>query len=68
MVKCHLSKIMGERKLKVAELSRETGINKNTLHRMYKETASRIELDVIEALCRYLEINISDLYEITDES
>ena len=68
MVKCHLSKIMGERKLKVAELSRETGINKNTLHRMYKETASRIELDVIETLCRYLEISISDLYEITDES
>ena len=67
MVKCHLSKIMGERKLKVAELSRETGINKNTLHRMYKETASRIELDVIETLCRHLEINISDLYEITDE-
>ena len=67
MVKCHLSRIMGERKLKVAELSRETEINKNTLHRMYKETASRIELDVIEILCRHLDIGIADLYEITDE-
>ncbi|UAA37230.1 helix-turn-helix transcriptional regulator [Paraneptunicella aestuarii] len=67
MVKCHLSRIMGERKIKVAELSRETGINKNTLHRMYKETASRIELDVVETLCRHLDIGIADLYEITDE-
>jgi putative transcriptional regulator len=67
LIKCHLSRIMGDQKLKVAELSRETGINKNTLHRMYRETASRIELDVLETLCRHLDISVADLYEIRDE-
>ena len=61
MIKCHLSRILGERKLKVA---RETGINRNTIHRLYNETATRIELDVIEQLCRHLDINVGDLFEI----
>ncbi|MCU8084247.1 helix-turn-helix domain-containing protein [Shewanella sp. SM23] len=64
MIKCHLSRILGERKQKIAEVSRDTGINRNTLHRLYNETATRIELDVIEALCMYLDLQIGDLFEL----
>ncbi|MGP7733256.1 helix-turn-helix domain-containing protein [Oceanimonas smirnovii] len=66
MIKCHLSRILGERKQKIAEVSRETGINRNTLHRLYNETATRVELDVIEQLCRYLEIEVGELFEIKE--
>ncbi|MBO1520701.1 helix-turn-helix domain-containing protein [Oceanisphaera pacifica] len=66
MIKCHLSRILGERKQKIAEVSRETGINRNTLHRLYNETATRVELDVIETLCRYLDIQIGELFEIEE--
>lgn len=68
MIKCHLSRILGERKQKIAEVSRETGINRNTLHRLYNETATRIELDVIEQLCRYLEIEVGELFELQEPS
>jgi len=64
MIKCHLSTILGERKLKVAEVARDTSINKNTLHRLYNETATRIDLDVIEKLCLYLNVGIDELLEI----
>ncbi|MBE0494118.1 MAG: helix-turn-helix transcriptional regulator [Thiomicrospira sp.] len=43
-----------------------TDINRGTITRLYKETATRVELDVIEKLCRYLEIEIHDLFEIVD--
>lgn len=66
MIKCHLSRILGERKQKIAEVSRETGINRNTLHRLYNETATRVELDVIETLCRYLDIQVGELFEIEE--
>jgi putative transcriptional regulator len=66
MIKCHLSKILGDKKLKVAEVARVTGINKNTLHRLYNETATRVELDVIEILCKYLDVDIGELLEIQD--
>ena len=64
MIKCHLSRIMGERRLKIADVARETGVNRGTIARMYNETATRIELDVVEVLCRFLDIQVADLYEI----
>ena len=66
MVKCHLSRIMGEPRLKMADVARETGVNRGTITRMYNETATRIELDVIEALCRFLDIQVADLYEVEE--
>ena len=68
MIKCHLSRILGEKKIKVAEVSRDTGINKNTLHRLYKETASRIDMEVVDQLCEYLDISIADLFEHQKET
>lgn len=65
MIKCHLSRLLGERKLKVAEVARATGIGKNILHRIYKETAERIDLDVIEKLCIYLNVSVGELYEVS---
>ncbi|MFP3458592.1 helix-turn-helix transcriptional regulator, partial [Psychrobacter sp. SIMBA_152] len=43
MVKCHLSTIMGERRLKIADISRDTGINRGTITRMYHEEATRVD-------------------------
>ena len=67
MVKCHLSTIMGERRLKIADIARDTGINRGTITRMYYEEATRVDLDIIESLCRYLRISIGDLYELLDD-
>lgn len=67
MVKCHLSKILGERRLKLSDVTRDTGINRGTLTRLYHETAQRIELDVLEQLCRYLKCTVADIFEIKDD-
>jgi putative transcriptional regulator len=63
MIRCHFSRILGERKLKISEVSRATGINRTTLTRLYKETIDRVELDVIEILCAYFGIGVGDLLE-----
>lgn len=67
MIKCHLSKLMGEKKLKIVDVARETGVNRGTITRLYHETASRVELETIDALCRYLGCEVGDLYEFVDE-
>lgn len=67
MIKCHLSRILGERKLKVAEIARDTEINRNTLHRLYNETATRVDLEVIEKLCRHLDIEVGELFELVKD-
>jgi putative transcriptional regulator len=67
MVKCHLSKLMGEKKLKIVDVSRETGVNRGTITRLYHETASRVDLDAVDALCRFLECDVGDLFEFVDK-
>jgi len=47
MIKCHLSKLAGVHKLKVIDISRDTGINRGTITRLYHETAERVDLGVI---------------------
>ncbi|MAY35694.1 helix-turn-helix transcriptional regulator [uncultured Spongiibacter sp.] len=64
MVKCHLSKILGEKRLKISDVARDTGINRGTITRLYHETAVRVEFDVLDKLCAYLGCDISDLLTI----
>lgn len=63
MIKCNLSRILGEKKLKISDVSRDTGINRGTLTRLYQETAERIDLEVMDQLCDYLKCDVSDLFE-----
>ncbi|EAR57560.1 hypothetical protein SKA34_08238 [Photobacterium sp. SKA34] len=68
MLKCHLSKLMGEKRLKISDISRDTGINRGTITRLYNETATRVDLEVIEQLCDYLDITVGELFEIQKDS
>lgn len=64
MIKCHLSRLMGEKKLKIADVSRDTGINRGTITRLYQETAVRVDFEVLEKLCVYLNCEIEELLEV----
>ena len=63
MIKCHLARLMGERKMKIMDVARETGLNRNTVTLLYKETAQRIDLEAIDKLCDLFECEVSDLLE-----
>lgn len=63
MIKCHLSRLMGERKLKIADVARATNLNRNTVSLLYRETATRVDLDAIEKLCLFFQCEVGDLFE-----
>lgn len=67
MIKCHLSELMGKKKLKIADLARETGLHRNTITLLYKEEATRIELEAIERLCNYFNCGVGDLFELVPD-
>lgn len=68
MIKCHLSRLMGERKMKVIDVARETGLHRNTITLLYRETAERVELDTMERLCRLFGCRVGDLFEFIPEA
>ena len=67
MVRCHLSRLMGERKMKIIDVARETGLNRNTVTLLYKENAQRIDLDAIDKLCNLFGCEVGDLLEYAPE-
>jgi putative transcriptional regulator len=54
---------MGEKKLKIIDVARETGLHRNTVTLLYKETAQRIDLEAIDKLCELFECEVADLLE-----
>ena len=63
MIKCHLSRLMGEHKLKISDVARETGLHRNTITLLYDETAARVELDAIDKLCELFGVSVAELLE-----
>lgn len=67
MVRCNLSRFMGERKMKIMDVARETGLNRNTVTLLYNETAVRVDLHAVEKLCRLFDCKVGELFELVDE-
>ncbi|MCP4586401.1 helix-turn-helix transcriptional regulator [Pseudoalteromonas sp.] len=63
MIKCNLARLMGERKMKIMDVARETGLHRNTITLLYKETAQRIDLEAIDKLCDLFECEVGELLE-----
>jgi putative transcriptional regulator len=63
MIRCHLSRMMGERKMKIVDVARETGLHRNTITLLYNETATRVDLETIDGLCRLFSCKVGDLFE-----
>lgn len=67
MIKVHLSRIMGEQKLNIADVSKLTGLHRNGLSKLYNEETDGIKFQTLEKLCTKLNCEISDLLEILPE-
>lgn len=63
MIRCYLSRLMGERKMKIVDVAKSTGLHRNTITLLYNETASRVDLDTIDRLCRLFDCKVQDLFE-----
>ena len=67
MIVNHLPTLLAERRLKVADAVRATGVSKTTLHKIYNDQSSRIDFDTIDKLCEYLGVGVGDLFEYVAE-
>lgn len=51
MIWCHLARLMGEHKMRISDVMRETGISRNTFILLYKKTAQKADLDALDKFC-----------------
>lgn len=63
MIISHLSRMMGERRIKIAELARQIDVHRNSITLLYEDRAARVELEVLSKLCKFFECSVADLLE-----
>lgn len=63
MIKSHLSKILGIKRINMAELAKLTGLSRNTVFLLYHEKSERIDLGTLNKLCAVLNCQPGDLLE-----
>ena len=63
MIRCHLARLMGEHKMRISDVMRETGLSRTTITLLYKETALKVDLHALDKLCDLFNCNIHELLE-----
>ncbi|MDA2918717.1 helix-turn-helix transcriptional regulator [Desulfobacterota bacterium AH_259_B03_O07] len=66
MIKCHLSRLLGERKMHILKLKKSSGVSYTTLLNLYHEKTSRIDYNTIDQICRVLQCQVGDLFEYVE--
>ena len=67
MITCKLSTILGERRIKIADVARDAGIGRAVLDRWYHDKVSSYDRDVLSRLCDYLKVTPADLLQVVEQ-
>ena len=69
MIKIKISELLGKHKMSRKALSEKTGIRPNTISALYDESIKRIDVEMLDKLCKAFSCPLSDVIEyIPDES
>ena len=63
MIRIVLSRYLGEKRITQAELSRISGVNKNTISAIYNDELKRLDLEVLNKICNCLKCDLTDILE-----
>jgi len=66
MIRCHLARLMGEHKMRVADVARKTGLSRATVTLLYKETAQKVDLEALDKICLLFDCEVGELLERTE--
>ncbi len=63
MINNKFSVLLGERLIKITEISERTGISRTTLTNLYYKRSKSISFDVLNKLCEFFDCSIEDIIE-----
>lgn len=56
-----------KRRIAISEVAKETGVARQSLQAWENNTVSRFDVSVIDALCRYFNVQPGELFEFVDD-
>ncbi len=67
MIQTRLHILLGERRMNMMDLSRNSGVSYPQVQRIYHGQSTAISFDVLDAFCRTLKVGPADLLEYVEE-
>lgn len=61
MIMSNLSTILGQKKIKISKVIKDTKISRPTLTALYYNHSKGINFDTLNTLCNYLQVSVSDI-------
>lgn len=58
---------MGEKRVRIIDVARATGISRNMLSMLYYDRARRVDLDDLAKLCKYFNCSVGEILEAERE-
>ncbi len=68
MIVNRLSRLLGDRRMSISELQRQTGLSYVTLHSLYQNKSTRVDFETLNKICRALAVQPGDILEYAAES
>lgn len=63
LIKIKLSELLGKNKMTRKALAELVGVRPNTIGDLYHEKVKRVDLDLLNNICKVLDCDLSDLLE-----
>ena len=63
MINNKFSVLLGERLIKITEVSDRTGVSRTTLTNLYYKRSKFISFDVLNKLCEFFDCSVEDIIE-----
>ena len=64
MIRIHLSRLLGEKRMTQRELSDLTGIRPNTINEWFHEIVISLQVEHIDRICEVLNCSVNELVEV----
>ena len=63
MIRIKLSELLGKKKMTRKALAELVGVRPNTISDLYHEKVKRVDLDLLNNICKVLDCELNDLLE-----
>lgn len=67
MIRSNLPVLMAKKRMKVIDVARAIGVHRSTIDLLYKDAAKRIDVEVLDKLCKLFECTPCDILEFVPE-
>jgi len=65
-IRCHLSRILGDRRISQRELAKKSGLSTYTINKFYNKKWQGVDRETLIKLCETLGVQVGDLFEYVE--